>query len=70
MNDMLNELDFMLKIKAKFSAVEKEMGDIYDIIIERALAKQAEVKKFEESYNAKTLTDEEIKRMVGDLNGV
>ena len=70
MNDMLNELDFMLKIKDKFKAVEKEMGDIYDIIIERALVKQTEVKKFEEAYNAKTLTNEEIKRMVGDINGI
>ena len=70
MNDMFNELDFMLKIKAKFKSVEKEMGDIYDIIIERALAKQSEVKMFEEAYNAKTLTNEEIKRMVGDINGI
>ena len=43
MNDVLNELDFMLKIKAKFNAIEKEIGEVYDIIIERALAKQAEV---------------------------
>jgi division protein CdvB (Snf7/Vps24/ESCRT-III family) len=70
MNDVLNELDFMLKIKDKFKTVEKEIGDIYDIIIERALVKQAEVKKFEDAYNAKTLTDEEIKRMVGDINGI
>ena len=70
MNDVLNELDFMLKIKDKFKAVEKEIGEVYDIIIERALAKQAEVKKFEEAYNAKTLTNEEIKNMVGDINGI
>ena len=70
MNDVLNELDFMLKIKTKFQAVEKEIGEVYDILIERALAKQAEVKKFEEAYNAKTLTNEEIKRKVGDINGI
>ena len=70
MNDLLNELDFMLKIKDKFKAVEKEIGEVYDIIIERALTKQAEVKKFEEAYNAKTLTNEEIKNMVGDINGI
>jgi division protein CdvB (Snf7/Vps24/ESCRT-III family) len=70
MNDVLNELDFMLKIKAKFEAVEKEIGEVYDIIIERALAKQAEIKKFEKAYEAKTLTDEEIKSMVGEINGI
>ena len=70
MNDVLNELDFMLKIKTKFQAVEKEIGEVYDILIERALAKQSEVKKFEEAYNAKTLTNEEIKQMVGDINGI
>ena len=70
MNDMLNELDFMLKIKDKFQTIQNEIGEIYDIIIERALAKQAEVKKFEKAYNANTLTDEEIKRMVGDVNGI
>tara|TARA_R100001244_G_scaffold46089_1_gene41335 strand:- start:260 stop:472 length:213 start_codon:yes stop_codon:yes gene_type:complete len=70
MNDVLNELDFMLKIKDKFKAVEKEIGEVYDIIIERALVKQAEVKKFEKAYNAKSLTDKEIKRMVGDINGI
>ena len=70
MNDVLNELDFMLKIKTKFQAVEKEIGEVYDILIERALAKQAEVKKFEEAYKANTLTDEEIKKMVGNINGV
>ena len=70
MNDMLNELDFMLKIKDKFQTIQNEIGEVYDIIIERALAKQAEVKKFEKAYNANTLTDEEIKRMVGDVNGI
>jgi len=70
MNDVLNELDFMLKIKAKFEAVEKEIGEVYDIIIERALSKQAEIKKFEKAYEAKTLTDEEIKSMVGEINGI
>jgi len=70
MNDILNELDFMIKIKNKFKAVEKEMGDIYDIIIERALSKQSEIKKFEEAYKAKSLTNEEIKQMVGDINGI
>ena len=70
MNDVLNELDFMLKIKDKFQTIQNEIGDVYDIIIERALAKQSEVKKFEEAYKANTLTDEEIKRMVGDINGI
>ena len=70
MNDTLNELDFMLKIKDKFQTIQNEIGEVYDIIIERALAKQAEVKKFEKAYNANTLTDEEIKRMVGDVNGI
>jgi len=70
MNDVLNELDFMLKVKGKFQAIENEIGEVYDLLIERALAKQAEIKKFEESYRAKTLTNEEIKNMVGDINGV
>ena len=70
MNDVLNELDFMLKIKDKFKAVEKEIGEVYDIIIERALVKQAEIKKFEEAYKAKTLTNEEIQNMVGEINGI
>ena len=70
MNDVLNELDFMLKIKDKFQTIQNEIGEVYDIIIERALAKQSEVKKFEEAYSANTLTDEEIKRMVGDINGI
>ena len=70
MNDVLNELDFMLKIKDKFKAVEREIGEVYDIIIERALAKQSEVKKFEEAYKAKTLTNEEIQNMVGEINGI
>ena len=51
MNDILNELDFMLKIKDKFKAVENEIGEVYDLLIERALAKQAEIKKFEERVN-------------------
>jgi len=70
MNDVLNELDFMLKIKDKFQTIQNEIGEVYDIIIERALAKQAEVKKFEKAYRANTLTDEEIKKMVGDINGI
>jgi len=70
MNDVLNELDFMLKIKDKFQTIQNEIGEVYDIIIERALVKQSEVKKFEKAYNANTLTDEEIKRMVGDINGI
>ena len=70
MNDVLNELDFMLKIKDKFQTIQNEIGEVYDIIIERALAKQTEVKKFEEAYKANTLTDEEIKKMVGNVNGV
>ena len=70
MNDILNELDFMLKIKDKFQTIQNEIGEVYDIIIERALAKQNEVMKFEKAYRANTLTDEEIKRMVGDINGI
>ena len=70
MNDVLNELDFMLKIKDKFQTIQNEIGEVYDIIIERALAKQTEVKKFEKAYKANTLTDEEIKKMVGEINGV
>jgi len=70
MNDVLNELDFMLKVKGKFQAIENEIGEVYDLLIERALAKQAEIKKFEESYRAKTLTNEEIHNMVGEINGI
>ena len=67
---MLNELDFMLKIKDKFQTIQNEIGEVYDIIIERALVKQAEIKKFEEAYKAKTLTNEEIQNMVGEINGI
>ena len=63
MNDVLNELDFMLKIKDKFKAVEREIGEVYDIIIEKY-----------SSISIITIPDnmpvQEIQNMVGEINGI
>ena len=77
MHDIISELDFIKDISDKMdvirdcnNTIQKTNIEIFSLLSKRLEVKQEEVNKFEETYKSESITDEEIKEMVGDINGI
>jgi len=77
MHDIISELDFIKDISDKMdvirdcnNTIQKTNIEIFSLLSKRLEVKQEEVNKFEETYKSESITDEEIKEMVGDINGL
>jgi len=68
MDDVLNETQFLEKMRSNIKKTYENIDDMFDLIIERIESKKKLVTKFEESiseyeYEPEIATNEEIKRM-------
>ena len=77
MHDIINELDFIRNISDKMDVIrdcndkiQKTTIEVFSLLSKRLSVKQDEVNKFEETYKSESITNEEIKEMVGDINGL
>ena len=77
MHDIINELDFIRNISDKMDVIrdcndkiQKTTIEVFSLLSKRLSVKQDEVNKFEETYKSESITNEEIKEMVGDINGI
>ena len=77
MHDIISELDFIKDISDKMdvirdcnNTIQKTNIEIFSLLSKRLEVKQEEVNKFEETYKSESMTDEELKEMVGDINGL
>ena len=77
MHNIISELDFIKDISDKMdvirdcnNTIQKTNIEIFSLLSKRLEVKQEEVNKFEETYKSESITDEEIKEMVGDINGI
>mgnify|MGYP003146929275 FL=1 len=77
MHNIISELDFIKDISDKMdvirdcnNTIQKTNIEIFSLLSKRLEVKQEEVNKFEETYKSESITDEEIKEMVGDINGL
>ena len=77
MHDIISELDFIKDISDKMdvirdcnNTIQKTNIEIFSLLSKRLEVKQEEVNKFEETYKSESMTDEELKEMVGDINGI
>ena len=77
MHDIINELDFIRNISDKMDVIrdcndkiQKTTIEVFSLLSKRLEVKQEEVNKFEETYKSESITDEEVKEMVGDINGL
>ena len=77
MHDIINELDFIRNISDKMDVIrdcndkiQKTTIEVFSLLSKRLEVKQDEVNKFEETYKSESITNEEIKEMVGDINDI
>ena len=77
MHDIINELDFIRNISDKMDVIrdcndkiQKTTIEVFSLLSKRLSVKQDEVNKFEETYKSESITNEEVKEMVGDINGL